>query len=96
MVMTAPNRPACDSTSSIPAYKLNNAFTLNTVGPYMAGVRARGGTRPDVSLFKVFKIHEHTTFEIRAEFFNALNSPVFVSSAPPLSVPGAPPTGKFP
>ena len=94
--MTAPNRPACDSTSSIPAYKLNNAFTLNTVGPYMAGVRARGGTRPDVSLFKVFKIHEHTTFEIRAEFFNALNSPVFVSSAPPLSVPGAPPTGKFP
>ncbi|MBO0783868.1 MAG: TonB-dependent receptor, partial [Ktedonobacteraceae bacterium] len=77
MVMTAPNRPACDSTSSIPAFKLNNSFTLNTLGPNMTGVRARGGTRLDASLFKVFKIHEQTTFELRAEFFNALNSPVY-------------------
>ena len=33
----------------------------------------------DLSLFKIFPIHESTTFEIRGEFFNILNTPNFGS-----------------
>lgn len=69
--------PGCRSSSSIPAFKLNNSFTLNSLGPYMKDSRYSGGTRLDVSLFKVIPIHEHATFEIRGEFFNVLNRPVF-------------------
>jgi len=69
--------PACRNSSSIPAFRQNNTFTLNTLGPYMKDSRWSGGTRFDVSLFKVIPIHEKTTFEIRGEFFNVLNKPVF-------------------
>ena len=69
--------PGCDSTNgNIPAFKANPSFTLNNIGPYM-NVRQLVHPLMDVSLFKTFKIHESTNFEIRGEFFNALNTPNF-------------------
>jgi hypothetical protein len=69
--------PGCDSTNNnVPAYRANPEFTLNSLGPYM-NVRELVHPLLDVSLFKTFKIHESTSFEIRGEFFNALNTPNF-------------------
>ena len=41
LVMTTPSAPACDSTSSIPAFQQHLSFTLNNIGPYMNTVRQR-------------------------------------------------------
>ncbi len=79
MVMTTNNAPGCDSASSTPAFQQHYAFTLSDTGPVMTGVRQRVHPDTDVSLFKVFKIHERATFEIRGEFFNVLNTPNFGS-----------------
>lgn len=75
MVMTTSTAPACDSTSSIPAFQQHLNFTLNNTGPEMSGVRVWDHPLEDVSLFKVFQIHEKITFELRGEFFNVLNTP---------------------
>jgi Carboxypeptidase regulatory-like domain/TonB dependent receptor-like, beta-barrel len=66
----------CDSLSPVPAFQQNYTFTLNTLGPYM---NLRQLTHPlvDLSLFKQFQIHEGYSFELRGEFFNALNTPNF-------------------
>jgi hypothetical protein len=77
MVMTNTNAPACDSPSSTPAYQQHLNFTFNNIGPYMNGVRQRVHPLVDLSLFKQFKIKERTSFEIRGEFFNVLNTPNF-------------------
>jgi hypothetical protein len=69
--------PGCDSTNNnVPAFKANPNFTLNNIGPYM-NVRELVHPLMDVSLFKTFSIHESTTFEIRGEAFNVLNTPNF-------------------
>lgn len=81
----AANVPGCRSSSSIPAFRQNNSYTLTSLGPYMKGIRYSAGTRLDASLFKTFPIHEKATFEIRGEFFNVLNRPVFGA---PNVVPG--------
>jgi hypothetical protein len=77
LVMTTAKAPACNSASDTPAFRQNAPFTLNTVGPQMSGVRILDHPLIDASLFKVFPIHESTTFEIRGEFFNVLNTPNF-------------------
>ncbi len=77
MVMTTANAPACDSPSSTPVYQQHLSFTLNNIGPYMNGVRQLVHPLVDLSLFKQFKIKERTSFEIRGEFFNVLNTPNF-------------------
>ena len=77
MVMTTSSAPACDSTSSVPAFQQHLPFTLNNTGPAMSGVRVREHPSIDLSLFKTFKIHESQTFELRGEFFNVLNTPDF-------------------
>lgn len=77
MVMTTSNAPACDSTSSTPAFQLHNVFALNSVRPRMESVRSHTHPLVDVSMFKVFKLHESQTLEIRGEFFNVLNTPNF-------------------
>lgn len=77
MVMTTSSAPACDSTSSVPAFQQHLNFTLNNTGPEMNGVRILDHPLVDSSLFKVFPIHENFTFELRGEFFNVLNTPNF-------------------
>jgi hypothetical protein len=69
--------PGCDSTNgNIPAFRANPSFTLNSIGPYM-NLRELVHPLMDASLFKTFQIKGSTNFEIRGEFFNALNTPNF-------------------
>jgi Carboxypeptidase regulatory-like domain/TonB dependent receptor len=67
---------ACASSTSTPAYQQRLSFTTQSNSPYI-GVRQTFHPLVDASLFKVFPIREAMTFEIRGEFFNALNSPIF-------------------
>lgn len=76
-VMTTATNPGCDSATSIPAFQQQYSFSLANIGPYMDHVRARAGTRLDVSLFKTFPVYENMTFEVRGEAFNLFNTPVF-------------------
>jgi len=69
---------ACSSATDTPAYQQRLSFTTQTNSPYI-GVRQQFHPLMNASLFKVFPIRETTTFEIRGEFFNVLNSPVFGS-----------------
>ena len=68
--------PGCDSNSTVPAFRQNPQFTLNSTGPYM-NVRQLVHPLMDLSLFKQFKISERGNFEIRGEFFNIMNTPNF-------------------
>jgi hypothetical protein len=77
LVMSTSTAPACDSTSSIPAFQQHLAFTLNNIGPYMNDVRQRVHPLFDFTIFKQFPLHESLNFEIRGEFFNILNTPNF-------------------
>jgi hypothetical protein len=69
--------PGCDATNNnTPAFQQNLPFTRNTLAPYM-NVRQLVHPLADLSLFKKFPITEGSNFEIRGEFFNALNTPNF-------------------
>ncbi len=74
--MSTPTVPGCDANSPVPAFQQNYTFTLNTIGPYM-NLRQLVHPLMDLSLFKQFEIHEGYSFELRGEFFNALNTPNF-------------------
>jgi hypothetical protein len=67
---------ACASSTSTPAYEQRLSFTTQTNSPYI-GVRQTFHPLMDASAFKIFPIHEAMNFEIRGEFFNVLNSPIF-------------------
>lgn len=67
---------ACSSTSDTPAYQQRLSYTTQTNSPYI-GVRQQFHPLMDASMFKTFPIREGTTFEIRGEFFNVMNSPIF-------------------
>lgn len=67
---------ACSSATDTPAYQQRLSYTTQTNSPYI-GVRQQFHPLMDVSLFKTFPIREAMTFEIRGEFFNVLNSPIF-------------------
>ncbi|HEY1806192.1 MAG TPA: TonB-dependent receptor [Terracidiphilus sp.] len=67
---------ACSSATDTPAYQQRLSYTTQTNSPYI-GVRQQFHPLMDASLFKTFPIHEATSFEIRGEFFNVLNSPIF-------------------
>jgi hypothetical protein len=69
---------ACSSATDTPAYEQRLTYTTQTNSPY-TGVRQQFHPLMNASLFKVFPIREATTFEIRGEFFNVLNSPIFGS-----------------
>ncbi|MGA8630464.1 MAG: TonB-dependent receptor [Terracidiphilus sp.] len=69
---------ACSSSTDTPAYQQRLSYTTQTNSTYL-GVRQTFHPLMNASLFKVFPIHEATTFEIRGEFFNVLNSPIFGS-----------------
>ena len=67
---------ACSSSTDTPAYEQRLSYTTQTNGNYIP-VRQTFHPLMDASLFKVFPIREAMTFEIRGEFFNVLNSPIF-------------------
>jgi hypothetical protein len=58
------------------AFQANPSFTLATTGPYL-NIRELVHPLTDVSVFKRFILHESTSFELRGEFFNVLNTPNF-------------------
>jgi hypothetical protein len=67
---------ACASSTSTPAFQQRLAYTTQTNSNVLP-VRLSVHPLVMASLFKVFPIRESTTFEIRGEFFNLLNSAFF-------------------
>lgn len=76
LVQSTPSAPACDSLSPIPAYQQRISYTSQTNSPEL-NLRQRIHPLLDASLFKRFAINETTSFEVRGEFFNILNTPNF-------------------
>jgi hypothetical protein len=70
------NSSTCTGANTTPAFQQEPLFTLNTLPPYM-NIREIVHPLADASLFKTFKIRGGTSFEIRGEFFNVLNTPNF-------------------
>jgi Carboxypeptidase regulatory-like domain len=67
---------ACDSQSPTPAFQQRLSFTSQTNSPYL-NIRQQYYPLLDASLFKQFAIREGVNFEIRGEFFNILNTPIW-------------------
>jgi hypothetical protein len=76
MVMTTPSAPACDSTSSVPAYEQRISYT-SQLNSNVIGVRQRIHPLVDAALFKKFALSEGRSFEIRGDYYNVLNTPDF-------------------
>ncbi len=76
LVASTSSAPACDNLSPNPAYRQRLQYTSQSNSNY---INARQRIHPlmDASLFKQFILREHTSFEIRGEFFNVLNTPNF-------------------
>jgi hypothetical protein len=75
-VASTASAPACDNLSPNPAYRQRIQYTSQSNSNYI-NVRQRIHPLMDASLFKQFILREHTSFEIRGEFFNVLNTPNF-------------------
>lgn len=76
LVESTDSAPACDSLSPTPAYRQRLSYTTQH-NSSVINVRQHIKPVMDASLFKVFTIHERTSFEIRGEFFNVLNTAIF-------------------
>jgi hypothetical protein len=76
LVQSTASAPACDSLSPTPAYQQRLSYT-SQANSTVINVRQRIHPLLDASLFKRFAITEGTSFEIRGEFFNILNTPNF-------------------
>jgi len=76
LVQSTASAPACDALSPTPAYQQRLSYTTQT-NSTVIGVRQRIHPLADASLFKRFAISETSSFEIRGEFFNILNTPNF-------------------
>ncbi len=59
------------------AFVAPSRFEQGTAPRYMNGLRQDGIANADISLSKSFRIHERMSAQLRAEFFNLTNSPVF-------------------
>ncbi len=67
---------ACDSKSPNPAFIQRLAYTSQSNSPYL-NIRQQYYPLVDLSLFKQFAIRKGVSFEIRGEFFNILNTPIW-------------------
>ena len=76
LVASTASAPACDALSPSPAYRQRLSYTSEVNSPEL-NLRQRIHPLMDASLFKRFAITEHTSFELRGEFFNVLNTPNF-------------------
>jgi hypothetical protein len=75
-VATTASAPGCDALSPTPAYQQRLSYS-SQANSTVIGVRQRIHPLMDASLFKKFQVRENTSFEIRGEFFNILNTPNF-------------------
>ncbi len=75
-VQSTASAPACDALSPMPAYQQRLSYTAQA-NSTVIDVRQRIHPLLDASLFKKFAITEGTSFEIRGEYFNVLNTPNF-------------------
>ena len=91
-VISTSNAPACDSATSTAAFRQRYSYDVQQSSNYL-NVRQRIHPLVDLSLFKQFQIHEGTSFEIRGEFFNVLNTPNFGT---PNTSPGSSTFGSVP
>jgi len=66
----------CDATSPNLAFQQRLQYTSQTNSPYL-NIRQQYYPLVDASLFKQFAIREGVNFEIRGEFFNILNTPIW-------------------
>lgn len=71
--------------SEEPVWQIRPPFTLRTTPLRHGNLRNRWGTTADFTLAKAIPIRERARLQIRAEAFNALNTPVF-SQQPNLTV----------
>jgi hypothetical protein len=71
-----PTLTGCDAQSSSPAFRQRLNFTSQSNSNVLP-IRQHIHSLLDASLFKQFIIHEGTSFEIRGEFFNILNTANF-------------------
>ncbi len=71
-----PTLTGCDSLSPAPAFRQRLSFTSQSNSSVL-NIRQTIYPLLDASLFKQFVIREGTSFEIRGEFFNILNTPNF-------------------
>lgn len=71
-----PTHQACDALSPNPAFKQRIAYESQS-NPGVLNIREPLKPLMDLSVFKKFIIHEGVSFEIRGEFFNVMNSPVY-------------------
>ena len=69
-----PTRMACDAQSPTPAFRQRIAFESQQ-DPGVLQIRQPLKPLMDLSVFKRFIIREGTSFEIRGEFFNVMNTP---------------------
>lgn len=75
-VVSTASAPACDSLSWTPAFKQRLSYTTQRNNPYL-NIRQRIYPLFDLSMFKRIQLKEGTSFEIRGEFFNVFNTPIF-------------------
>jgi len=59
------------------AFSAPEPFSHGNVGRTLPDVRGPRNSNLDLSLFKTFAVREKARLQFRAEFFNALNTPVF-------------------
>ena len=59
------------------AFSAPEPFTYGNVGRTLPDVRGPRYSNVDLSLFKTFFIKERFRLQLRGEFFNAFNSPMF-------------------
>ncbi|WP_373283916.1 carboxypeptidase regulatory-like domain-containing protein [Silvibacterium dinghuense] len=76
LVESTASAPACDSLSPVPAYRQRLSYTTQYNSTEL-NIRVHVKPVADASLFKQFQIRQGTTFEIRGEFFNIMNTPIF-------------------
>jgi hypothetical protein len=71
---TYATKVGCDSRSPNPAFRTRIAYTSQSNSNYL-NIRQPIKPQADLSMFKKFILREGTSFEIRGEFFNILNTP---------------------
>ena len=67
---------ACDHDVTAPAFISTPAFTSQNNSPFL-NIRQQYHPLLDASVFKQFAIREGVNFEIRGEFFNIFNTPIW-------------------